>query len=187
MARRRRQVKADKAVEGPQDGDAAQQPLAPAVDAPELRDVQRVVQLVEEGDDILAIDRPCCAPFAPAELPSRRGIEEHLVVAGFVQPAGGRIDPGQDEDRQRLAGLGRHGKGDGLHARIPRLDLPRQLDRRDRMAGSVGFHQMRIEQVVELVVPRDHRARHARHEQEGRDRQADPSVNEREGKPHEIT
>lgn len=45
---RQRQIKADKAVERPDDGNDAEQTHAPAIAAPELGDVKRVVQLVEK-------------------------------------------------------------------------------------------------------------------------------------------
>jgi len=97
-ARRQRQVEADEAVDGPDHRDDAEEAHAPAIAAPEFGDVHRVMQLVEKRDEVLAADRPDCAPVASPQLGAGVRIQEHLVVVEGVALAGRRIDPGQHEE-----------------------------------------------------------------------------------------
>ncbi len=47
----------------------------------------------------------------------------------------------------------------------------RQFERRQRRTTGLRLHQMRIEQVVQLMIPGDDRARHPAEKQEGGDGQ----------------
>ena len=77
---------------------------------------------------------------------------------------------------QRLAGLGGERDESDLHARIARFDLLGELQRRDRRAAALRFHQVWVEQIVELVIPRDDRAGQPGNEQERHHQEPDVAV-----------
>jgi hypothetical protein len=59
---------------------------------------------------------------------------------------------------------------------MARLDLARQRQRRLGGAGRHGLVELRVEPLVELMVPGDQRAGQARHQQKAGHRQARPAV-----------
>ena len=182
--RRQRQIEADEAVDGPDDSDHAEHAHAPAVAAPELRDVHRVVQLVEEGDEVLPRHRPYRAPITPAQLDAGVGIEEDLVVVERVTLAGRRIDPRHHEEPQRVALLRRHEKVDDTRAGIALLDHPGELDRGDRGALGRDVEQPAVQDIVKLVIPGDDRAGDAGEEQEAGREQSRPAMQPAEDRSH---
>jgi hypothetical protein len=134
------------------------------------------MQLVEEGDEGLAADRPDGAPLAPAEFRARRRIEEDLVVAYLVQAPRRLVAPALDAERKGAARLGDERHEDDPHSRIAALDLLRQRERRQSGTLGPGFGQVRVEPCVELVIPRDHRAGESADEQEAGDREPRQAV-----------
>ncbi|MFK4578839.1 hypothetical protein ABIF83_002286 [Bradyrhizobium ottawaense] len=159
---------------------------APAVAAPELRDVHRVVQLVEKRDEVLPRDGPDRAPIAPAQLRAGVGIEEDLIVVEGVALAGRRIDPRHDEEPQRMALLRRHEEVDDARAGIALLDRLGELDRGDRRAFAADVEQMAVQNVVDLVIPGDDRAGDAGKEQESGREQSRPAMQLAECRSHRL-
>jgi hypothetical protein len=105
------------------------------------------------------------APFATAELRARHRVEKDFVVAQLVELAGRGIFAWNHAESGRCARLDRERNEIHLRARIAQLDRPRQLQRRALFAGCVRLHEVRIEQVVQLVIPRNDGARHSTDEQ----------------------
>ena len=156
------------------------------VDAPEFGDEQAVVEDVEEGDEGLARDRPGGAPFALADRLARHRIDEDFVVADLVEIAGGGIEARLDAEDHRMARLGVQRHIGEIGERVFRRDAFGELERRDEGAAALHVHEMRVQELVELVIPGDHRAGQPGDEQEGGDRQADETMREDEGLPHPV-
>jgi hypothetical protein len=136
------------------------------------------VQAVEEGDEGFLGDRPDRAPFALAQFRAADRVEEDLVEARLGQVFRGRIEARRHAQRQRLARFGMQRHEGHADVRVARLDLARQFQRRLGRAGGPGFHQVRVEHVVELVVPGDDRAGDAADEQEAGGEQAEVTVDQ---------
>ena len=97
--------------------------------------------------------RPGSPRIRPENTAPLTGSTNSWLKPGSASFLGGRIDPGlmpsaSDSPFSRVQRHVGHAQ-----VRVARFDLPRQRQRRLRRAARVGFHQVRIEQVVELVVP----------------------------------
>ena len=92
------------------------------------------------------------APFAPPELLPAHRVEKDLVVAELVLPAGHGVDARLDEERERLAFHRRQRDERDARARVGGLEASRELERGNALAAPGRFHEVRVEQIVELVV-----------------------------------
>src|SRR5690606_6518909 len=99
-------VKTNEIVEGPDQGDDAQQPDAPVVDAANLRNMQAEVQLVEKRHKGFPGDGPHLAPFpGTLDIPAHR-VDVNLVEAGLVETPGLRVNPRTHPEILAVAGFG---------------------------------------------------------------------------------
>jgi hypothetical protein len=142
------------------------------------------MQHIEERDEVLAGDRPDGAPLAPSQLLAGDGVQEDLVVLHLIPPAGRRIDARLQEDREGGARLGGHRDEGHPGAWITRLDPPGEFQGGQRRPLARGRREMRVEQVVQLVVPGDDRPGQAGDDQERRDGESGPAVEEKEDGAH---
>ena len=179
-----REIEAAETVQRPDEGDHAQQPDAPAVDAPHLGQVQAVVQLVEKGDDGFARHWPHGAPLALTEFGPGGRVHEDLVEARLVQLAGGGIEAWPHAQRQRFTGLGRQRHIVHPHLGIALLHLLCEVERRERRSTALRRRQMRVEQLIQFVIPGDDRASEATDAQKAGEEQTSPAVDDREEGAH---
>ena len=117
--------------------------------------------------------------MAAADLRTGGGIEESLIVADIVEDSRRRIDTRFDEYPRRFARFRLDCEERGFDPGIALLNNADQFQGRQLWAGTIGFRQMGIEQVIEFVIPGNYGACDPGHEQETGDDQPDPAMQER--------
>jgi hypothetical protein len=75
-----------------------------------------------------------------------------------------------------MPGLGAERRERHLHGRVTRFDLTHELQNGSRCPFGARVEQVRIQKLVELVIPRDHRAGAAADDQERGHDEAHPAV-----------
>ena len=175
---RKREAQGDEGIEHPDDRDDAHEQRADVVAADE-RNLEAVVQLVEERQHVLAGERHA-APITPALFDAADGVDGDLVPVDRMQLAGRRVDAWRDPDLHRLIGLGDKRQVSDAHVRVRALDRIGEFERRPLRTWRACHVECGIEPAIEFVVPRDHRARQAGDEEEGGDEKPEPAVDQAE-------
>ena len=161
---------ADEAVQGPEQGDEAEDPGAYGAQG------QGVVQAVDEGHQVgEALAQ--VTPQAAAENLAGVGVHEH-----FVDGEGGRVRFRAEEEAHRAVGVrGREHHPVHGGVRVGGVDLVAQGKGRERFAvrrRGLDLQPLRVDQGVELVIPHQQRAGEAGDDQEACHHQPDVAVQE---------
>ncbi len=144
------------------------------------------MERVEEGEQVLAIERDL-APIARADDLACYGIDENLVVAELELLAGRGIAAPGDAQHRCMAFLELGLEEGDAAARVIDLDAGGKIERREVSATALDREQLRVQPLVEFMIPRDQRAGRSGDEEEHGDEQAGPAVDEDEEAPQGIT
>ncbi|MNS55329.1 hypothetical protein D3C72_881610 [compost metagenome] len=182
---RRGQIKRHHAVEQPDQGDRAHQPVAPAVRAPEGGHVQAVVQVAQEWHQAAA-RQGNGRRIARARDLRRDGIDVDGVVVEHERLVRGRIGERAHHEGARMAFFQAQGHVIDFHARVGGGHFLRQHERRLQGTAARRFHDVGVEPLVQFVVPRCDGAREARDDEEEGDGETGPAVYDSPESAHAV-
>ena len=175
---RKTQPQRRQAVDDPDHGDDAHHQHA-EIEIADVRQVHAVVQLVEKRQQVFGRQRNS-APLAAALDFAARRVDRHLVETERVRQVARRIDMGIDADVQGVAGLEMQRQKAHRQARVGRFEAAGQRQRVGERGcrAAAGDEQLRIQPLVQFMVPGNDGAGQAGNKQENGHAQPGPTVDQ---------